>query len=128
MNPEESKRFLKILAGVALVWLGVGLLLLRSDWDDFFSFVQIYWVICLDLTFLILLFWKIFFPPPTQSAKTLQISIFLTFKLVCLAFLAITLKRLRNASPLAIGMGVGFIGFGPIFAALWMKLVNRKQG
>ena len=128
MTPEQSKQFLKVLAGVALFWLGLALLLLRNDLGDFGDFTQIFWATCLDLTFLILLFWKIFFPPPTQSAKTFQISIFLTFKLVCLGFLAITLKRLRNASPLPIGMGVGFMGFGPIFAALWMKFANRKQG
>ena len=128
MTPEQSKRFLKVLAGFGLVWLALAFLLLRTDLEDFGAFAQIYWATCLDLVFLILLFWKIFFPSSTQGVNKIQISLFLTFKLVCLAFLAITLKRLRNASPVAIGMGVGFMGFGPIFAALWMKLVNRKQG
>ena len=127
MNPEQSKKFLGGLGLSAVFWFWLAALLTHSDPQDFSEFCQIYLFTCLDLIFLLLLFWTIFFSSITQSIKNVQISLFLTFKLVCLVFLAITLKRLRNASPLAIGMGIGFIGLGPLLAAVWMKL-RRKQG
>lgn len=125
MNRQKSKEFLKAMAIVCSLWFVLGIFITRNNAEDLSAFVRIYLFTCLDLSFLILLFWTLFFSVAARSIKSLQILIFFTFKLVCLAFLAITLKRLNNASPEAIGMGIGFIGFGPILASVWMKKGNN---
>ena len=124
MSSLESQKFLKILGILALAWFGIGLFLCRRSDFDLSAFIQIFLYASLDLVFLILLFWKLFFTPAPQRGRTLQVLVFFTFKLVCLGFLAITLKRLRNASLTAIIMGVGFVFVGPFLAGV-IK-INRK--
>jgi len=41
--------------------------------------------------------------------------------LVCLGFLAITLKRLRNDPPLPAAMAVLFMGVGPLLSGVLAK-------
>ena len=117
MNPEKSKLFLRIMSGVAFFWLVSGLGWFSSSPVARAVFLKVFLLTLADLLFLVLLFWTLFFPPPTPRAKAFRAMIFLTFKLVCLGFLAITLKRLRNAPDQAVLFGIGFMGLGPLISA-----------
>lgn len=127
MNPEKSKLFLRILSGVAFAWLITGLVLYGSSLEARTAFLTVYLLTLADLLFLVLLFWTLFFPPPTLRNKAIRSVIFLTFKLVCLGFLAITLKRLRNASDQAVLLGIGFMGFGPLISAVIYGTFLKKH-
>lgn len=122
---QHSRRFMGYLLVAALGWALLGGLLHLTRIADLIGFIQIFLFTFLDLIFLILIFWKVFFAPPEQSGRVLQIVIFLFFKLVCLGFLAITLKRLRNAPLSVIFMGIGFIWIGPLIAGLLSRQKHK---
>jgi multidrug transporter EmrE-like cation transporter len=127
MNPEKSKTFLRILSGVAAAWLMSGMLLFAQNPEARAAFLQVFLLTLADLMFLTLVFWTLFFTPPTRRDRAWRALIFLTFKLVCLAFLAITLKRLRNAPDQAALLGIGFMGFGPLISAVVYGAILRKH-
>ena len=128
MNPEKSKLFLRIISGVAGLWLLTGWMLYAGDPMARSAFLQVFLLTLADLLFLILVFWTLFFTPPTRRDRALRALIFLTFKLVCLGFLAITLKRLRNAPDQAVLLGIGFMGFGPLIsAAIYAAFLKKHQ-
>jgi hypothetical protein len=127
MNPEKSKLFLRILSGVAFFWLVSGLGWFSSSPVARAVFLKVFLLTLADLLFLVLLFWTLFFPPPTLRSKAVRAVIFLTFKLVCLGFLAITLKRLRNAPDQAVLFGIGFMGIGPLISAVLYGNIDRKH-
>jgi hypothetical protein len=122
VNPEISRSFIQKLSFLAILWLGLGLLVTRADSSAMSAFLQVYFVILLDLVFLILTFWNLFFGTASRGAKTLQGMFFFTFKLVCLALLAITLKRLRNAPTYALALALLFIAVGPLVAGMWSRI------
>ena len=127
MTTENSKVFLRILSGVASLWLVAGMIAFGNQADSRSAFLQVYLLTLADLAFLILVFWTLFFTSPTQRNRGLRALIFLTFKLVCLGFLAITLKRLRNAPDQAILSGIGFMGLGPLISAAVYGTVLKKH-
>jgi hypothetical protein len=115
----ESKAFLRILVFVSIFWAGVNLYLFRNEPESLKAFLHVFWAVLLDLTFLILLFWELFFAP--KPVRRFQVFLYFTFKLVCLGFLAITLKRLRNDPPLPAAMAVLFMGVGPLLSGVLAK-------
>jgi hypothetical protein len=128
MTPEKSKAFLKVLGLLSILWAGGGWFFFHEDSRAWGAFVSIYIPTVLDLLCLIILFWILFFTPPTRRGRNFLALIFLTFKLVCLGFLAITLKRLRNAPDLAVLYGVGFMGLGPLIsAAFYARSGSNRQ-
>jgi hypothetical protein len=127
MNPAESKIYLRVLSMVAILWLLAGYLILWNQPDSRAAFIQIYLVTLLDLAFLTVLFWVLFFPPESKLLRQILAMVFLTFKLVCLGFLAITLKRLRNVSIFAEVYGVCFMGMGPLISAVIYRVLRKTQ-
>lgn len=122
MDPEWSKRFVQKLCQVGLVWLAIGTALTYSNPLGLSAFFQVYFVTALDLGFILLIFWNLFFSKTSQRTKAIRSIIFFTFKLVCLGLLAITLKRLRNAPTVALVSGVLFIGLGPLAAGMLSRI------
>jgi multidrug transporter EmrE-like cation transporter len=127
MIPEQSRVFLQRLSLVAFLWLGIGVFFTRADPVAMNAFFQVYFVTALDLVFLLLMFWKLFFNQTAGRSKTIQSLIFFTFKLVCLGLLAITLKRLRNAPTYALVLGVLFIWVGPVLAGILSRIHKGNQ-
>ena len=127
MTPNQSKLFFKILAFLALIWGAAGAWFTRTNATDFSAYFQIYLLSLLDLSLLILIAWLLFYVKMTKSIKTIQIFILFTFKLVCLFFLAITLKRLRNASGVSLILGAGFVGIGPLISSLLVSRFKETQ-
>jgi hypothetical protein len=127
MDPEWSKRFVQKLYQVAIVWLAIGTALTFSDPVGLSAFFQLYFLSALDLVFIMLIFWNLFFSKSPQRTKALRSIIFFTFKLVCLGLLAITLKRLRNAPAVALVLGLLFIGVGPLAAGMLSRIQNRNS-
>lgn len=126
--PHESKKFIKTLLLVSLIWFGIGLLVHLRSTEQVLAFTQIFLFSFLDLFFLILLFWTLFFDNAgilKRRTKAIRIMLFGFFKLVCLAFLAITLKRLRNASSSAQLIGVSIIWVGPILSGVYLKNFSK---
>ena len=127
MEPNQSRRFIQWLMVAAIGWMAIGIAVYYSNIEDLWTFSEAFVFSFLDLVFLILIFWKLFFVKAetigAKRARVVQIMLFIFFKLVCLGFLAIVLKRLRNASFPAIILGVGFIGIGPLVAGL----ITRKK-
>ena len=115
----ESKVFLRFLSFVCLFWAALNVFLFRNEPESLKKFLQVFWAVLLDLGFLILLFWELFFAP--KPVRRFQVFLYFTFKLVCLGFLAITLKRLRNDPPLPAAMAVLFMGVGPLFSGVLAK-------
>jgi hypothetical protein len=129
MSPSESKVFLRflILTGLAWIVLAAGLFGWRGP--EFQSFISVFWMVALDLGVLIFLFWQLFFSASHGFIRKLRVVMAFTFKLVCLAFLAITLKRLRNDPDLPVVFAVLFMGAGPLVAAVIAKArIKSKQG
>lgn len=128
--PNESKRFVRILLLVSFLWFLLGVLLHLRQEGQVSAFIQIFLFSFLDLVFLSLLFWNLFFIAPVtrmQRVNKIRIMVFGFFKLVCLAFLAITLKRLRNASISAHLMGVSIIWIGPLISGLFLKYFSKLK-
>jgi hypothetical protein len=127
----ESLRFVRIFMVVSAVWLLLGIAIHSSSLEHVLAFVQIFLFSFLDLAFLILLFWFVFFLKPEQKAlrvNKLRIALFGFFKLVCLGFLAITLKRLRNAPTTTHLMGISIIWMGPLISGfIWKYFANSKE-
>ena len=115
----ESKAFLRFLSFVCLFWAALNVFLFRNEPESLKKFLQVFWAVLLDLGFLILLFWELFFAP--KPVRRFQVFLYFTFKLVCLGFLAITLKRLRNDPPLPAAMAVLFMGVGPLLSGILAK-------
>ncbi|MBS1959299.1 MAG: hypothetical protein JST80_07510 [Bdellovibrionales bacterium] len=132
MDPADKRRgsvFLASLAGMAVVWSVISYVLLQQQYgpEAGHAFFQIFFIACLDLLSIIMIVWKLIFSQKVKGWKSLDILLWFVFKLVCLAFLAITLKRLTNAPLAAILLGVGFMGAGPIIAKVFSKLVVREK-
>ena len=115
----ESKVFLRFLSFACLFWVALNVFLFRNEPESLKKFLQVFWAVLLDLGFLILLFWELFFAP--KPVRRFQVFLYFTFKLVCLGFLAITLKRLRNDPPLPAAMAVLFMGVGPLLSGVLAK-------
>jgi hypothetical protein len=126
MNPKESKVFLKFLALMILVWLLIATFGFGVESAELKAFLSAFGAVLLDLGFLILLFWQIFFSPFQGLIRKIQVSFTFTFKLVCLGFLAITLKRLRNDPHLPVAFAVLFMGLGPLLSAVVAKKWNQS--
>ena len=118
----ESKAFLRILAWTAVLW---GLFGATIFAQDRMVFLRVYQAVLLDLSCLILLFWELFFR--SKPIRKLRVLFYFTFKLVCLGFLAITLKRLRNDPSLPAAVAVLFMGLGPILSGIWMKREGKNK-
>lgn len=129
MDSRRSAPFLWILVGLGLLWGAICVYWIhqRWGWVGTSAFLQVYFFSNLDLVALIVLFWKVFFSRAAKPAKKIDLFLWFSFKLVCLAFLAITLKRLNNAPFAAILLGVGFIGVGPILAGVFSRRIARDQ-
>ena len=122
--PQESKKFVHILLKVALAWFSAGVVVQIHTPDQIIVFTQIFLFSFLDLIFILLLFWTLFFTPRElrmQRGNKIRIMLFSFFKLVCLISLAIVLKRFRNAPALTLVMGVGFMGIGPLISGVLLK-------
>ena len=129
MTPKESKVFLRFLFLAALLWMGLAGIAFGIDGPEIRSFLSAFGAVGLDLAFLILLFWNLFFSPYQGLARKLQVFFSFTFKLVCLGFLAITLKRLRNDPHLPVALAVLFMGLGPLLSAVAAKKwIKSTQG
>jgi hypothetical protein len=129
MTPNESKIFLRFLGVVALFWLGTGAILFRGDLAARGAFFLTFQAVILDFSALVLLFWTVFFSRSSGLAGKLITVLLFTFKLVCLGFLAITLKRLRNDPHLPAAFAVSFMGIGPLLAGVAArKWIGSKQG
>jgi len=130
-HSEESLRFVRIFAVVSLVWFLIGIAVHYSSQEQVLAFIQIFLFSLLDLVFLILLFWFLFFLKPEQKAlrvNKVRILLFGFFKLVCLGFLAITLKRLRNAPATTHLMGISIMWIGPLISGFfWKYFMNSKK-
>ncbi len=128
--PHESKRFVRVLLIISLLWLLLGVVVHANSEVQLVAFIQIFLFSFLDLIFLVLLFWNLFFMDPaqkTQRSNKIRILVFGFFKLVCLAFLAITLKRLRNASASSHLMGVSIIWIGPLISGIYLKYFSNLK-
>ena len=129
-TPQESKKFVRIFLVVSLIWLIIGVTFQINSPTQIPAFIQIFLFSFLDIVFLMLLFWTLFFTEPAQRThrnNKIRILLFGFFKLVCLAFLAITLKRLRNASVSTHIMGVAIIGIGPLIAGVFTKYLSAVR-
>ena len=129
-NREWSQRFFRILMFLASLWLLFGIFLHIQTQEAFMAFLEIYLFALLDLIFLILIFSQAFFNQAGSTAlqrmRSIKISLFIVFKLVCLALLVITLKRFRNAPFSSLFMGVAFIGVGPLLAGAFSRIPFKK--
>jgi hypothetical protein len=127
---EQSRRFFKFLMYFAIVWLFFGMILHRTSEEAEAAFLEVYLFALLDLIFLLLIFWKAFFSvattPSAQRMRSIQISLFIVFKLVCLGLLVITLKRFRNAPFSSLLMGVAFTWVGPMTAGVISRIPFKK--
>lgn len=126
----ESGKFVRILFAVSFIWFAAGLYLNSKDSSQIIAFIQIFLFSFLDLIFLLLLFWELFFeknPKNTQRVNKIKVLFYAFFKLVCLVFLAITLKRLRNA-PFAVHlMGISIVWVGPLISGIVMKSISKRN-
>jgi hypothetical protein len=122
MNPEFSRNFVQKLSFLAVLWLALGMYFTHADDQAFSAFLKVYFVILLDLVFLILLFWSLFFPNPARRGGRVRALIFFTFKLACLGLFAITLKRVRSAPTYAVVIGLLFIAVGPMLAGVLSQI------
>ncbi len=131
MKTTESKVFLRFLAFSGALWIGVALTGWGSEGPAIRAFFSAFRVVLLDLVFLILLFWQLFFGNRAGNRWKVRATLFFTFKLVCLAFLAITLKRLRNDPELPVVFALLFMGAGPLLAAtlaqIWIRSTLRAR-
>lgn len=127
MTSIESGKFVRALVIFAAVWCALGVLVHLGSIADVIGFIQLFLFVFLDLVFLVLIFWRVFFTPSEHRGRIVQILIFVFFKLVCLGFLAITLKRLRNAPLSVIFMGIGFIWIGPVIGGLLSRSHSRQH-
>ena len=127
MKNLQSKTFLKVLATLAMIWILGGFFYFKADTIDQRAFLEVNLFTLLDLFAFVLMFWVIFFKDLKQGINRLIFILLLTFKLVCLALLAIVLKRLENKSALAAGAGIGIMGAGPILAALFTQIIGIKE-
>jgi hypothetical protein len=129
MDNRRGGLFLYSLGTFSLLWgiIAFYLIYRSSGREGALAFSRVYFFTCLDLIALIVLFWKLFFSQAAKTAKKIDLFLWFSFKLVCLAFLAITLKRLNNAPFAAILLGVGFIGVGPIVAGVVCKAIARDN-
>jgi hypothetical protein len=125
LTHKESKAFLRILGWIAVLWGLLGALLFGKQPSGLRVFLQVYQAVLLDLSCLILLFWELFFR--ANPVRKLRVAFYFTFKLVCLGFLAITLKRLRNEPPFPAAVAVLFMGLGPILSAVWLKRLEKTK-
>lgn len=129
-TPVESKKFIRILLLTSFLWFGLGIGIHWALKEQVLAFIQIFLFSFLDLVFLLLIFWALFFTNPHNGERRVnkvRILVFLFFKLVCLGFLAITLKRLRNASFITHLMGVSIVWIAPLISGLIMKHFNRLE-
>lgn len=117
MTPKESKNFLTVLAGSALLWCIGALWVWAEDPAARTAFLRVFQWVLLDLAFLIFLFWRLFFAPVRGVLWKVQVAVSFTFKLVCIGFLAITLKELRNEPHLPAVAGILFLAVGPLVSA-----------
>ena len=129
MDNKRGALFLRTLVILGLFWGVVGFLWvsLYFDREAAFGFIRVFFFTCLDLFAMVMIFWKLFFSGLSGIAKKVDLSLWFVFKLVCLVFLAITLKRLTNAPFAAILLGVGFIGVGPIAAGIICKGLAKDR-
>lgn len=132
MDPTDKRRgaiFISSLAGFAILWSVISYVLLDKQYgsEAADAFAKIFFIACLDLLAIVMIVWKLIFSQKVKTWKNLDILLWFVFKLVCLAFLAITLKRLMNAPLAAILLGVGFMGVGPIVAELFCKVIARDR-
>ena len=125
MNEVSPKEFFKALAFIGLVWLGGGTLYFWGESENLMNFVQLFVLTALDLVFLILIVVYLLESRQANTQNRLKILSYVTFKLVCLGFLAIKLKRLQSVPVGVLMLGIGFIGVGPGIAALFAR--NKRE-
>jgi hypothetical protein len=132
MDPKESKIFLTFLWVSALLWALIGAWLFGPDPAAQRAYFRVFQWIILDLGALIFMFWRVFFAVNRNAFWKFQIMVSFTFKLVCLGFLAITLKELRNEPHLPAISGVLFLVVGPLVSAIaarvYGEIKDRKRG
>ncbi len=132
MTPRESNGFLTALALVAGFWVLGGAYLWGDDPGARNVFFRVFLWIALDLFFLVWLFWQLFFSQNRDLLWKVRVGVSFTFKLVCLGFLAITLKESRNEPHIPAVAGVLFLVVGPLMSALAVRVLratkDRKSG
>jgi Ca2+/Na+ antiporter len=126
---DRGGLFLGILFGLALVWGLLGCVILGSPSESAatMDFLKVYLFSTLDLSVLIVLMWKLFFSRRSSALWKVDLFFWFVFKLVCWGFLAITLKRLTNASGAVLLFGVGFVGVGPVVAGVLTQVIGARQ-
>lgn len=122
----DSVKFFKLLCIVGVSWMLIGLL--GSVWTLYpiSHFLLVFYATCINLFALILLYWKMFFNNTPQNNKLIIIVFLSTFKLVCLAFLAITLWRFRNDTPYLWIYALSFYWVGPLLAGVLLRMNDQK--
>jgi Na+/pantothenate symporter len=125
VTPEWSRRFVQRLNWIGVFWFGMGAILTCKNPEAMSAFFQVFFFTVLDLVFLVLIGWALFFAQITRRTKAVRAMFFFTFKLVSLGLLAITLKRLRNAPTYAEILGVLFLCIGPLLAGVLSRIRNK---
>jgi hypothetical protein len=121
MTPKESKGFLIFLGLTALLWALGGAAVWGQNPEARGVFFRVFFWVLLDLGFLVFFFWRLFFAPVRSLLWRFQVGTSFTLKLVCLGFLAITLKELRNDPHLPAVAGILFLCVGPLVSALAVR-------
>lgn len=124
MSPK--RRFFLTLGLGAMIWTGLCIIFYWGKDLELIRFLCLFGLSLTDLAALLAMAWILFYSKMTKSVNTLILFILFTFKLVCLGFLAITLKRLGNATGTDLVLGVGFVGVGPLFSAFFAK--DKQHG
>ena len=127
LEKNESRRFVRTFLLIAFIWFLGGYFYSRGAVNEQLAFTQIFIFSFLDIAFLMIVFFRLFFLQDQRGAQKLLTFVFFFFKLVCLAFLAITLKRFRNASVLLQIYGVSVVWAAPLLAAVWVKYFPRSK-
>ena len=126
-KPELGKHFIVSLLCFSLFWYVCGMSYTYFQGFSLIPFSEIFFLTFMDLAFLILIFWNLFYSNVNIGIKRLQFLFFLFFKLVCLAFLAIILKRLKDAPFSSIALGIAFMGFGPLIAGVLSNSFSKNS-
>jgi hypothetical protein len=132
MVPHKTERgalFIKSLIISGVFWFVSSWILLKVSQTTGVTsaFYKSFLISTLDLVVLITLMWKVIFSQRSGLARKIDLLFWFVFKLVCWWFLAITLKRLTNATGLELFLGVGFVGFGPVVAGWWAQRQDTAE-
>ena len=112
-------KFLKIIVIEAVFWLTIGSLLCHWVGWAVVPYLWITGATVLGLIILMILVHLLVKSELPVGMRVAQFIFFSFFKLVCLAFLAITLKRFQELSSIPTLIGVSFYWVAPVIAGLF---------